>query len=192
MKLVFATHNRHKLEEVRLLLPTKYKLLSLDDIGCTEDIPETGDTLEENAQIKANYVFENYNYPCFADDTGLLVDALDGSPGVYSARYAGDHKNAADNIEKLLSELKSHSDRNARFETVIALRMPGNIQLFKGIVKGEIAKVSKGVNGFGYDPVFKPEGHHQTFGEMNLELKNKISHRARALSQLSDYFVDAG
>ena len=192
MKLVFATHNKHKLEEVRLLLPNKYNLLSLDDIGCTEDIPETGGTLEENAQIKANYVFENYNYPCFADDTGLLVDALNGAPGVYSARYAGDQKNAADNVEKLLSELKSHSDRNACFETVIALRMPGNTQLFKGLVSGEITKEPRGTNGFGYDPVFQPEGYDQTFGEMTIELKNKISHRARALSQLSVYLVDLG
>ena len=192
MKLVFATHNKHKLEEVRLLLPNKYQLLSLDDIGCTEAIPETGSTLEENAQIKANYVFENYKLSCFADDTGLLVDALNGAPGVYSARYAGDQKNAADNIEKLLSELKFMSDRSARFETVIALRMPDNTQLFKGIVKGEITKELRGHEGFGYDPVFQPDGYDQTFGEMSIKLKNQISHRARALHQLSDYFTSLG
>ena len=189
MKLVFATHNTHKLEEVRLLLPNNYKLVSLDDIGCTEDILETGITLEENALIKANYVFENYNYPCFADDTGLLVNALDGKPGVYSARYAGEQKNAADNIDKLLSELKFKSDRSARFETVIALRMADNTQMFRGIVSGEITNEVRGNAGFGYDPVFRPEGHDQTFGEMTMELKNRISHRARALIQLSEYFT---
>ena len=188
MELVFATHNAHKLEEVRLLLPKKYSLLSLDDIGCTEDIPETGATLEANALIKANYVFENYHYPCFADDTGLLVDALNGEPGVYSARYAGDQKKAIDNIEKLLTELKIQSDRSARFETVIALRMQDNTQLFKGEVKGEITKKIRGAGGFGYDPVFLPDGYHQTFAEMSIDMKNEISHRAKALSELSAYF----
>ena len=189
MDLVFATHNAHKLIEVSLLLPKKCTLLSLEDIGCTEDIQETGATLEANALIKANYVFDHYHLACFADDTGLLVNALDGEPGVYSARYAGDQKNATDNIEKLLQELKYHSDRSARFETVIALRMKDRTLLFKGEVRGEITKDLRGSGGFGYDPVFLPEGHHQTFAEMTLEKKNKISHRALALNKLSEYLA---
>ena len=187
--MVFATHNAHKLEEVRQLLPKKYILLSLEDIGCTEEIPETGATLEANALIKANYVFDHYKYPCFADDTGLLVDALNGVPGVYSARYAGPQKNAADNIHKLLRELQPYSDRSARFETVIALRTKEKTQLFKGEVHGEITDEIRGSGGFGYDPVFQPSGYSQTFAEMPLEMKNEISHRAMALNKLCEYFV---
>ena len=171
------------------MLPEKYNLLSLEDIDCTEEIQETGATLEANALIKANYVFDHYNLPCFADDTGLLVDALNGEPGVYSARYAGDQKNADDNIKKLLQELKLHSIRSARFETVIALRMENSTQLFKGEVRGEITKDRRGSGGFGYDPVFLPEGYDQTFAEMTLEMKNRISHRALALNKLANYFA---
>ena len=189
MKLVFATHNSNKLQEVRLLMPKKYQLLSMDDIGCTEDIPETGSTLKENALIKANYVFEHYGYPCFADDTGLLVDALNGAPGVYSARYAGDQKSAEDNIDKLLNELKSSINRDARFETVIALKMEDRTEIFIGVIKGEITREKRGEGGFGYDPVFRPDGYDLTFGEMTLEMKNQISHRALALDQLSNYFL---
>ena len=189
MKLVFATHNSNKLQEVRLLMPKKYQLLSMDDIGCTEDIPETGSTLKENALIKANYVFEHYGYPCFADDTGLLVDALNGAPGVYSARYAGDQKSAEDNIDKLLNELKSSINRDARFETVIALKMEDRTEIFTGVIKGEITREKRGEGGFGYDPVFRPDGYDLTFGEMTLEMKNQISHRALALDQLSNYFL---
>ena len=189
MELVFATHNNHKLAEVRLLLPENFRLLSLQDIGCSEEIAETGSTLQDNALIKANYVFENYHYSCFADDTGLLVDALKGEPGVHSARYAGDQKNARDNIEKLLSALRLHSNRSAQFETVIALRMEDTTELFKGIVRGAITEELKGDGGFGYDPVFIPEGYRHTFAEMSLDSKNNISHRARALNKLSDYLA---
>ena len=187
MELVFATYNPHKLEEVRLLLPGKVKLLSLEDIGCREEIPETASTLEGNAEIKANFVFDNYGYPCFADDTGLIVDALNGDPGVRSARYAGDHRNANDNMVKLLTELKGQSQRSARFITVIALRIEEKTEFFKGVVEGHISEVKRGEKGFGYDPIFIPVGYKQSFAEMPMEMKNKISHRGRALIQLSEY-----
>ena len=190
MKLVFATHNPHKFKEISRLMPQQYKLLSLDDIGCKEDIPETGATLEANALIKANYVFEQYGYPCFADDTGLLIDALNGEPGVLSARYAGDQKDSRDNIEKVLTKLKGHQNRKARFETVIALKLNTNTKIFKGEVKGVILSEIKGTEGFGYDHIFQPEAYQSTFAEMTLELKNKISHRARALKQLTDYLTE--
>ena len=190
MELVFATHNPHKFKEVKLLMPKQYELLSLDDIGCMEDIPETGSTLEANALIKANYVFEHYGYPCFADDTGLLIDALNGEPGVLSARYAGDQKNSRDNIEKVLSRLMGHTNRKARFETVIALKMNTYTKIFKGKVEGVILTEIRGSDGFGYDPIFRPESYELTFAEMPLEMKNKISHRARALNQLTAFLAE--
>ncbi len=187
MELVFATYNPHKLEEVRLLLPGKVKLLSLGDIGCRKEIPETASTLEGNAEIKAKFVYDNYGYPCFADDTGLIVDSLNGDPGVRSARYAGDHKNANDNMVKLLTELKGQSLRSARFVTVIALIIEEKTKFFKGVVEGHISEVKSGEKGFGYDPIFIPVGYKQSFAEMPMEMKNKISHRGRALRQLSEY-----
>ena len=184
MQLVFATHNLYKLNEVQTMLPTGIDLLSLDDIGCHEEIPETGKTLEENAEIKALHVAKTYGYPCFADDTGLLANALNGAPGVYSARYAGDHKDTDANIEKLLRELANTRDRSARFETVIALVLQGETHLFKGVVSGTIIQEKKGTGGFGYDPVFVPDGYDKTFAELPPQVKNRISHRARAIEKL--------
>ncbi|NAS30337.1 non-canonical purine NTP diphosphatase [Flavobacteriaceae bacterium R38] len=188
MKLVFATHNRNKLIEVKALLPNHLEILGLDDIGCTEDIPETADTIEGNAILKANHIKEHYGYDCFADDTGLEVDALNGAPGIYSARYAGAEKNAEHNMNKLLHELEDINDRKARFKTVIALNLQNDEKvLFQGIVNGEITKEKKGEKGFGYDPIFKPDGYHETFAELPLSVKNEISHRAKAMRQLIDY-----
>lgn len=191
MKLVFATHNPNKLKEVRLLLPGKFELLSLDDIGCLSDIPETAPTLEGNARLKAEYVMEHFGYPCFADDTGLLVEALKGAPGVLSARYAGEQKNSEDNIDKLLSELKGIDNRKARFVTIIALITNDKLYLFEGEVKGYIEHERKGSGGFGYDPVFRPEGYSETFAEMSTLLKNQISHRGHALEKLKAHLQDA-
>lgn len=184
MKLVFATHNQNKLIEVQALLPKTIHLLSLDDIGCHEEIPETGKTLEENAQIKADHITKNYGFLCFADDTGLIVPALNGAPGVYSARYAGQEKNAEANMKKLLLELKDEEDRNAHFETVIALNLPNSKHIFKGKVKGTIISHKKGTGGFGYDPIFVPEGHTKSFAEMTMDEKNTMSHRGRAIDAL--------
>ena len=158
MKLVFATHNDHKLKEVQQLLPEGFEILSLKDIQCFDEIPETGATLEENAKIKADYVTQTYGLDCFSDDTGLLVDALNGQPGVYSARYAGKNKNARDNMTKLLLELKGISNRNAHFKTAVHLNLQGNSYIFEGIVEGIITKNEHGTGGFGYDPIFKPNG----------------------------------
>ncbi len=187
MKLVFATHNHNKLEEVRLLIPSTIELLSLDDIGCYEDIPETAETIEENAILKANFVKERYGYDCFADDTGLEVAALNGRPGVYSARYAGEAKNNEDNIDKLLSELERKNNRNARFKTVIALNLDRRQHLFQGICAGEITRERRGNKGFGYDAVFQPHGSDKTFAEMNIEEKAILSHRGIALRDLTEY-----
>ncbi|WP_190809748.1 non-canonical purine NTP diphosphatase [Flagellimonas sp. S3867] len=187
MKIVFATHNANKLEEVRKLLPKEIQLLSLDDIGCSEDIPETGKTLEENAKIKADYVTQGYGLDCFSDDTGLLVDALQGAPGVYSARYAGEQKSAQGNMVKILSELNGNGNRNAYFKTVIHLNLQNHSYVFEGIVNGQITEEQHGSGGFGYDPIFKPEGFEQTFGELPMETKNSISHRARAVQKLVDF-----
>jgi XTP/dITP diphosphohydrolase len=184
MKLVFATHNQNKVKEVQALLPGNLSLLSLTDIGCTQEIPETGKTLEENAILKADYVTKNYGFPCFADDTGLLVAILNGAPGVYSARYAGPKANANDNMEKLLKALNAERDRSARFETVIALNINNEQHLFIGRIEGEIIHEKRGIKGFGYDPIFKPKGYSKTFAELPLETKNKISHRAKAIQQL--------
>jgi len=184
MQLVFATNNLNKLKEVQALMPKHIQLLSLKDIGCTEDIPETQDTIEGNAIQKAEYLKMHYGYDCFADDTGLEVDALDGAPGVYSARYAGPQRNADDNTNKLLDELNNNTNRQAQFKTVIALQLNGKLHTFTGICKGDITTEKKGQGGFGYDPVFQPEGYTQTFAEITLEEKNSIGHRGKAVAQL--------
>lgn len=183
-KLVFSTNNEHKLEEVRAKLSKYYQIISLKDLGDDTDVPETGDTLEENAMIKANYLWDTYHLNCFADDTGLEVEALDNAPGVYSARYAGEQKSSEDNVVKLLKELEGKENRRARFRTVIALIMDGKRYLFQGTVEGIITTSPKGTSGFGYDPVFQPDGYDKTFAELTLEDKNSISHRAKAVEQL--------
>lgn len=184
MQLVFATNNINKVKEVQALMPNHIKLLSLKDIGCFEDVPETQNTIQGNAIQKATYIKEKYGYDCFADDTGLEVEALDGAPGVYSATYAGEQRNADDNMDKLLEALKSYSNRNAQFKTVVALHINNDILTFTGICEGEITHAKKGEQGFGYDPIFKPKTYKQTFAEMDLNLKNKIGHRGKAVSQL--------
>ena len=187
-KIVFATNNSHKLEELRKLTEGKVEILSLNDINCNDDIPETADTLEGNALIKARWVKERYGYDCFADDTGLEVDALDGAPGVKSARYAGDSHDSQANMKLLLSNLSGIVDRKARFRTVIALIEGNEERLMDGVVEGDITEKPSGENGFGYDPIFRPEGYEVTFAEMGSDEKNKISHRGRAVSKLLDYF----
>lgn len=191
MDLVFATHNANKLKEARLMLPETINVLSLKEIGCREEIPETAPSLEGNAKLKATYVTEQYGYPCFADDTGLLVDALEGAPGVYSARYAGPQRNAGDNMDKLLAELRHAGDRSAQFSTVIALNLGSEIKVFRGTVHGEITIKKSGKKGFGYDPVFKPKGFDKTFAELSITEKNEISHRGKALEQLISYLKKA-
>ena len=186
-KFVFATNNAHKLEEVTAILGDKIELLSMKDIHCHADIPETADTLEGNALLKARYIFEKYNMDCFADDTGHEVEALNGAPGVYSARYAGDAHNSEANMRKLLQDMEGIENRKAQFRTVFALIINGKEHLFEGIVKGEIAKHRCGSSGFGYDPVFIPEGYTQTYAEMGNTLKNKISHRALATNKLCNF-----
>ena len=186
-KFVFATNNAHKLEEVTAILGDKIELLSMKHIHCHADIPETADTLEGNALLKARYIFENYNMDCFADDTGLEVEALNGAPGVYSARYAGDAHNSEANMRKLLQDMEGIENRKAQFRTVFALIINGKEHLFEGIVKGEITKHRCGSSGFGYDPVFIPEGYTQTYAEMGNTLKNKISHRALATNKLCNF-----
>ncbi len=184
MQLVFASNNKNKIKEIQALVADTIQIISLEDIGCTEDIPETAETIEGNAILKANYVTEKYGYPCFADDTGLEVDALNGAPGVYSARYAGEQKDANDNMDKLLLELKDKSNRKANFKTVIALNLNGKQNLFTGIINGKIIDEKIGTNGFGYDPVFIAEGHQKTFAQLTLEEKAQISHRGIAVAQL--------
>ena len=184
MQLVFASNNKNKIKEIQALIPNTIKIISLEDIGCIEDIPETAETIEGNAIMKANYVTEKYGYNCFADDTGLEVEALNGAPGVYSARYAGEQKDANDNMDKLLSELKDTINRNANFKTVICLNLNGTQQLFTGIINGKIIDEKIGTNGFGYDPIFIAEGHDKTFAELTLEEKAHISHRGIAVAQL--------
>lgn len=187
-KLVFATNNAHKLEEIRAILGNKVEVLSLNDISCHADIPETADTLEGNAALKAQYIYEHYGLDCFADDTGLEVEALGGAPGVYSARYArGEGHDSEANMKKLLKELEGENDRRAQFRTVICLIEGGKEHFFEGIVKGGIIEEKRGASGFGYDPVFVPEGYEETFAEMGSEEKNRISHRARAVRQLCSY-----
>lgn len=187
MKIVFATNNPYKIKEVQAQLPETIKLLSLEDIGCMEDIPETSPTIEGNALQKANYVKSNYGYVCFADDTGLEVEALNGAPGVYSARYAGEEKNANANMNKLLKNLKHSKNRSAQFKTVISLLIGKQSYTFTGICKGTITLQKTGNQGFGYDPIFKPEGYDLTFAEMDLKLKTQIGHRGKAVQQLLSF-----
>ncbi len=187
VELVFATQNENKIKEIQVLLPNHIRLLSLKDIGCTEDIPETADTIDGNAILKAEYVKNKYGYDCFADDTGLEVDALGGAPGIYSARYAGEEKNDRANVDKLLTELKGKENRSARFKTVIALNFNDHEILFTGICTGTITTERRGSHGFGYDPVFQPDGHNKTFAEMDLNEKNRISHRSKATRELVSY-----
>ncbi|WP_179334519.1 non-canonical purine NTP diphosphatase [Winogradskyella costae] len=187
MQLVFATNNLNKLKEVQSMLPEHIKLLSLKDIACNEDIPETQPTIEGNAIQKAEYLKKHYGYDCFADDTGLEVEALNGEPGVFSARYAGPQRNADDNTNKLLTELRNKHNRNAQFKTVIALHINGELKTFTGICKGTITSEEHGEGGFGYDPVFKAEGHNKTFAEISLEEKNKIGHRGKAVFKLIEF-----
>jgi XTP/dITP diphosphohydrolase len=189
-KLVFATNNRHKLEEIRSILDISYPIVSLNEIGCSEDVPETADTLEGNALLKARHVKTHYGYDCFADDTGLEVKALNNAPGVYSARYAGELKDSKANMRKVLRELENQSDRSARFRTVIALILGDKEYLFEGIVEGELIEEPRGNAGFGYDPVFIPCGYTETFAEMGADVKNKISHRAKAVEKLKAFLTD--
>lgn len=199
MKIVFATNNKNKLSEIRDILGSDFEIVSLQDIGCHADIPETGSTLEENAMQKARYIYDNYNMSVFADDTGPEVDALGGAPGIYSARYAGGEGHDSEaNMTKLLGELGENNNRKARFRTAIALILKedgsGNIteKLFEGIVRGEIIKERRGGEGFGYDPIFQPEGYDRTFAELGPDVKNKISHRARAVARLVEYLRKSG
>ena len=206
MRIVFATNNQHKLSEIRQILGNRVEVLSLKDIGCDVDIPETGSTLEENALQKAQYVYDHYHIDCFADDTGLEVDALDGAPGVYSARYAaigpigpispispispiGPTHDSEANMARLLHELGENNNRRARFRTVIALIQQGEVHEFEGIVNGQIIRERRGGEGFGYDPIFQPDGYDQTFAELGIEIKNQISHRARATAKLAEYLL---
>jgi XTP/dITP diphosphohydrolase len=192
MKIVFATNNKNKLREIREILGSDFEIVSLGEIGCHEDIPETGDTLEENALQKAQFVCDKYHIGCFADDTGLEVEALDGQPGVHSARYAEgtDHDSEA-NMAKLLANLEDKSNRNARFRTIIVLLQPNAQPIyFEGRVDGQIATEKHGTEGFGYDPIFVPEGYDKSFAELGEEIKNTISHRARAVVKLSEYLKE--
>ncbi|MEL1240494.1 non-canonical purine NTP diphosphatase [Flavobacterium flavipallidum] len=191
MQLVFASNNKNKIKEIQQLLPNSIEILSLESIGCHEEIPETAETIEGNAILKANYVTEKYGYNCFADDTGLEIEALNGEPGVYSARYAGEQKNANDNMDKVLNALADTNNRTAQFKTVIALNINGEQHLFTGIAKGEITTKKSGNQGFGYDPIFKPEGYKETFAELDLATKNQISHRGKATQMLISHLTDA-
>lgn len=187
-KLVFATNNAHKLEEVAAILGDQVELLSLNDIGCQTDIPETAETLEGNALLKSSYIYKNYHLDCFADDTGLEVEALNGAPGVYSARYAGgEGHDAQANMLKLLHELDGKENRKVQFRTAISLILDGKEYLFEGVIKGEIIKEKRGDSGFGYDPVFMPEGYDRTFAELGNDIKNQISHRALAVQKLCEF-----
>ena len=187
MQLVFASNNKNKIRDIQLLLPDSIQILSLEDIGCTEEIPETATTIEGNAILKANYVSQKYGYDCFADDSGLEVDALNGEPGVFSARYAGEPKNDENNIDKLLSKLKGVENKSANFKTVICLNCKGEQHLFTGIINGTIIEERIGTNGFGYDPIFVADGFQKTFAELTLEEKARISHRGIAVQKLMNY-----
>jgi XTP/dITP diphosphohydrolase len=184
MKLVFASNNKNKIQEIQALVPNTIQIVGLEEIGCFEDIPETADTIEGNAILKADYVTKKYGYDCFADDTGLEVEALNGAPGVYSARYAGEQKDANDNMDKLLFELKDKTNRRANFKTVIALNLNGKQNLFTGIINGKIIEEKIGTNGFGYDPIFVADRYEKTFAELTMEEKSTISHRGIAVKQL--------
>ena len=187
MKLVFASNNKNKIKEIQALVPPTIQIVSLEDIGCFEDIPETANTIEGNAILKANYVTKNFGLNCFADDSGLEVDTLNGEPGVFSARYAGEPKNDDNNTDKLLLNLNGKSNRKANFKTVICLNLNGKQHLFTGIINGTITHEKIGTNGFGYDPIFIAEGHSKTFAELTMEEKSKISHRGLAVQQLIDF-----
>jgi len=186
-KLVFATNNDHKLRELKEILSSEFELLSLSDIGCDDDIPETGTTLEANAAQKSFYIWDKYGIDCFADDTGLEIEALGNEPGVYSARYAGEGRNASDNMVKVLEKMGNETNRNARFRCVISLIIGGKEKQFEGIVEGKILTEKHGEAGFGYDPIFMPDGFNQSFAEMSADDKNRISHRGRAVMKLVDY-----
>lgn len=188
-KLVFASNNKHKLEEARAILGDKFEVVSLEEIGCHDEIPETADTLEGNALIKARWVKDRYGFDCFADDTGLMVEALDGGPGVYSARYAGEHCSFADNVNKMLREMEGKENRKAYFATVIALILNGKTEIFEGRVDGYIATEPSGNGGFGYDPIFIAEETGRSFAEMTADEKNAISHRGRAMRRLVEYLI---
>ena len=192
MQLVFATNNRHKLDEVSAKLNGAIQLLTLNDIGCYDDIEETGTTFKANASIKSHHVYAEYKLNCFGDDSGLEIDALNGEPGVYSARYAGAHGNHAANISKVLDNLKGETNRNARFRTVISLIWNGEEYFFEGTVEGTIRQEPSGNGGFGYDPIFEPEGYDITFAEMSMDKKNSISHRAKAMEKLIAFLNEAG
>ena len=187
MKIVFATNNKHKIKEIKDILPSNIEVMALSEIGCLEEIEEIAKTLEGNAKIKSDHVKDNYGYDCFADDTGLEVEALGGKPGVYSARYAGENASFEDNVNKLLDALKGESNRKARFRTVISLNINGKQEFFEGICDGKIESSTKGSEGFGYDPVFTPKGFDCTFAEMDLSTKGRISHRGRAVQKLVEF-----
>jgi len=188
-ELVFATNNQHKLKEIREIIGSQYKIISLDEIGCYEDIIEDAETIEGNASLKSWYVYNKFKMDCFADDTGLEIEALDGKPGVKSARYAGDDCNPENNIKKILAELAAHTNRKARFKTVISLIRQGTETFFEGTVDGVILKGKRGDGGFGYDPVFLPDGYEKSFAELAAEEKNKISHRGRAMQKLISFLT---
>lgn len=190
MQLVIATNNPNKCKEIKELLPSGIRLLTLQDIGCTEDIPETSDTITGNAVQKAEYVFKKYGYDCFADDTGLEIEALNGEPGIYSARYAGPKKDANDNMDLVLQKMEGIEHRKARFITVIALIINGETITFEGVVDGTITKEKSGMEGFGYDPIFMPDGYNKTFSEMEMAEKNQISHRGKAVKKLMDHLTN--
>lgn len=187
MKLVFASNNKNKIAEIQQQVGSQFQIVSLEDIGCFVDIPETAETIEGNAILKANYVTENFGLPCFADDTGLEIESLNNEPGVYSARYAGEQKNAEENMDLVLQKLASKTNRKAQFKTIIALNINNQQYLFEGIVKGEIATKKSGNQGFGYDPVFQPEGFTTTFAQMTMEQKSAISHRGIAAQKLINF-----
>lgn len=189
-KLVFATNNAHKLEEVRAILGTDMEILSLQDIGCADNIPETADSLEGNALLKAQYISQKYGVDCFADDTGLEIDALNGAPGVYSARFAGEEHDSQKNMQKVLALLADATCRQARFRTVIALIQGGETRYFEGTVNGRIAQEQTGIAGFGYDPIFIPDGYDRSFAELGADEKNRISHRGIAVRKLADFLIN--
>ncbi len=186
-KLVFATNNSHKLHEIKEMLDNSFELLSLNEIGCSDDIPETGETLEANASQKSFYIWDRFHFDCFADDTGLEIEALNNEPGVYSARYAGDAKCAEANVAKVLEKMQDLKNRKARFRCVISLIISGEEMQFEGIVNGKIISERRGTTGFGYDPIFVPDGYNHTFAEMSAEEKNRISHRGNAFAKLGQY-----
>lgn len=186
-ELIFVSHNAHKLEEVKAIVGNNFEVKNLSDINVFDEIPETGLSFKENAQQKAEYIYKKLNCNCFADDSGLSVDALNGEPGIYSARYAGEPCNMQNNIEKLLNNIKDKSDKSAQFTTVIAVILEGEYHFFEGVIRGKIIDTPRGDNGFGYDPIFVPEGYDQTFAELSSEIKNKISHRAIAMQKFQDF-----